>query len=50
MMSLMLTVSAVLAGLVFVVVGVFSLIALFMGDLLESEAAAATDTHLTEAA
>lgn len=49
MMSLMLTVSAVLAGLVFVVVGVFSLISLFMGDLLESEAAA-TDTHLTEAA
>ena len=50
MMSVVLTASAVLAGLVFVVVGLFSVISLFMGDLLESEPVPASDPQLTEAA
>jgi hypothetical protein len=36
MMSVVLTGAAVVAGLVFVVVGVFSLLSLLWGDLLES--------------
>lgn len=37
MMSVVLTGAAVVAGLVFVVVGVFSLLSLLWGDLLESD-------------
>lgn len=35
--TVVLTVAAVLAGLVFVVVGVFSLLSLLWGDLLETD-------------
>ena len=43
MMSVVLAVAAVMAGLVFVGVGVFSLLSLLWGDLLESEEAPPTE-------
>lgn len=41
MMSLVLTVAAVVAGLVFLVVGGFSILSLLWGDLLENDEGAA---------
>jgi hypothetical protein len=43
MMSVVLAVAAVMAGLVFLVVGVFSLLSLLWGDLLESDEARPTE-------
>lgn len=49
-MSLLLTVTAGVAGLVFITAGVFSILTLMWGDLLEPERRDAPGEELSEAA
>lgn len=49
-MSLLLTLTAGVAGLVFITAGVFSILTLMWGDLLEPERSEAPGGELSEAA